>query len=78
MHAMRETQPNVRQSVSSVKYNYSAAGGIFPNSVSGPFSGADQDIFTKFGVYVDNGVPQRAEWPNMLSSIIQNGGRRPS
>jgi len=27
----------------------------------GYISAADQDIFTKFGVCVDNGVPQRAE-----------------
>jgi len=25
-------------------------------------SSADQDIFTKFGVYVDSGIPQRVEW----------------
>jgi len=28
----------------------------------GHIFGADQDIFTKFGVCVENGLPQRVEW----------------
>jgi len=33
-------------------------GGVLSNSVLG----ADQDIFNKFGVCVENGAPQRVEW----------------
>jgi len=36
--------------------------GRFSNLVLGHIFTSDQDIFTKLGVYVDNGVPQRAEW----------------
>jgi len=36
--------------------------GAFSNSALGHISGADQDIFTKFGVLVENRVLQRVEW----------------
>jgi len=38
------------------------AEGVFKIPVWGHISGADQDIFTKFGVYVENGVLQHVEW----------------
>jgi len=37
-------------------------GAIFRIPFWGHISAADQDIFTKCGVYVDNGVPRRTEW----------------
>jgi len=39
------------------------SGGVFSNSVLGVhISTIYQDIFTKFGVCVENGVPQHVEW----------------
>jgi len=38
------------------------SGGVISHFVWGHISAADQDIFTKFGVYVENGVRQHVEW----------------
>jgi len=46
----------------------------------GHISAADQNIFTKFGVYVENGVPQRVDWsvyarleyPKWLTAVKSN------
>jgi len=61
---------------SEVEFPYQ--GGVFSNSVLGHIFGADQDTFTKFGVYVENGLLQRVEWSIYARSNVQDGGRRPS
>jgi len=53
-------------------------GALFWIQFRGAYSAADQDIFTKLVVLVENGDFQRAEWFNTLLSEIQDGRRLPS
>jgi len=57
-----EVHERVKASTLKPEVDFCRQGGIFRISFSGYISAADQAIFTKFGVSIDNGSPKCAEW----------------
>jgi len=53
-------------------------GGVVSNSTLGAYSTTDQDIFTKFVVLAENGVPERVNGPTMSPSNTQDSKWQPS
>jgi len=44
--------------------------GVVSNAIFGAYFTTNQDIFTEFVVYLENGVPQRVEWSKYTSFKI--------
>jgi len=57
---MTHTKVPIKLSVSKLEpeVEFCRQGAFFSNFVLGHISAADQAIFTKYGVYVDNGSPK--------------------